>query len=96
MPVFYGAQSYDGILLIDSAVARGQGELSKQEGPGCGDEEGGLRLDARQVQLQHEPFPDPELLPPEDGHRSGRPRTGDEIQKTVFTNTRIPTTRNAG
>jgi len=34
-----------------------QGEPLEQEGPGCGDEEGGLRLDARQVQLHTNHFP---------------------------------------
>src|SRR5436190_9274861 len=32
MPVFYGAQSYDGILLIDSAVRAVKGDLSDKKG----------------------------------------------------------------
>jgi branched-chain amino acid transport system substrate-binding protein len=32
MPVFYGAQSYDGILLIDSAVRAVKGDLSNKKG----------------------------------------------------------------
>src|SRR5256885_7886499 len=32
MPGFYGAQSYDGILLIDSAVRAVQGDLAEQKG----------------------------------------------------------------
>jgi branched-chain amino acid transport system substrate-binding protein len=32
MPVFYGAQSYDGIMLIDSAVKAVNGDLKNQKG----------------------------------------------------------------
>ena len=32
MPVFYGAQSYDGILLIDSAVKAVKGNLADRKG----------------------------------------------------------------
>ena len=32
MPVFYGAQSYDGIMLIDSAVRAVKGNLADQKG----------------------------------------------------------------
>ena len=32
MPVFYGAQSYDGIMLIDSAVKAAKGDLKNQKG----------------------------------------------------------------
>jgi branched-chain amino acid transport system substrate-binding protein len=32
MPVFYGAQSYDGIMLIDSAVKAVKGDLKNQKG----------------------------------------------------------------
>jgi len=32
MPVFYGAQSYDGILLIDSAVRAVKGNLANKKG----------------------------------------------------------------
>ena len=32
MPVFYGAQSYDGIMLIDSAVRAVKGDLSNKKG----------------------------------------------------------------
>ena len=32
MPVFYGAQSYDGILLIDSAVRAVKGNLADKKG----------------------------------------------------------------
>src|SRR5258706_11310644 len=32
MPVFYGAQSYDGILLIDSAVRAVKGDLANKKG----------------------------------------------------------------
>jgi branched-chain amino acid transport system substrate-binding protein len=32
MPVFYGAQSYDGILLIDSAIRAVKGDLSNKKG----------------------------------------------------------------
>jgi branched-chain amino acid transport system substrate-binding protein len=32
MPVFYGAQSYDGIMLIDSAVRAVKGNLADKKG----------------------------------------------------------------
>src|SRR5258705_10400125 len=34
LPVFYGAQSYDGIMLIDSAVKAGKGKLKDMDGTG--------------------------------------------------------------
>ncbi len=52
--------------------AGGEGQPRRQEGHDRGDAQGELRVDARQVHLQPQPLPDPELLPAEDG-RGRRP-----------------------
>jgi branched-chain amino acid transport system substrate-binding protein len=66
LPVFYGAQSYDGIMLIDSAVQRGEGQPEGRRRHGEGDGEGELQVAARAIHLQRQPPSDPELLPAQD------------------------------
>jgi len=66
MPVFYGAQSYDGILLIDSAVRAVKGNLGNKKGMVVAMRKADFASNPRQIQLQHQPLPDPEFLPTED------------------------------
>ncbi len=76
-PSFYGAQSYDGILLIDSAIKAVKGDLKNQKGMIAAMRKADYAVDAREVHVQREPLPDPELLPPQG--RRGRlgPRDAD-------------------
>src|SRR5712692_1830235 len=57
--------------------ARRQGRSRRQEGHDRGDAQGEFRLHARQVLLQHQPLPDPELLPAQGGCGAGRRGPGD-------------------
>ena len=77
-PSFYGAQSYDAVNLINSAVARHQGQPERQGGPAQGDGESRLQVGARRLQVRQQPHPDPELLSAGRGQgRQGRLRAQD-------------------
>ena len=62
-PSFYGAQTYDAVGLIDSAVKAVNGDLTKKDEHAQGDGEGRLQVGARRFQVRQQPHPDPELLP---------------------------------
>ena len=70
-PSFYGAQSYDGIMLIDSAVRAVKGDLTNKKGMIAAMRKADYKSTRGQVHLQRQPLPDPELLPAE-----GRPGRG--------------------
>ena len=85
-PSFYGAQTYDAAILLDSALKADQGRHEQQGRAAQGDREGRLQVGARRLQVRAEPHPDPELLsagrgegrrrlPAQDGghHRRERP-----------------------
>jgi branched-chain amino acid transport system substrate-binding protein len=85
LPVFYGAQSYDGILLIDSAVRAVKGDLSNKKGMVAAMR----KADYKSVRgpytynVNHFPIENFYLL------RAVQAPTGDvemQIQKTVFEN----------
>ena len=85
MPSFYGAQSYDGIMLIDSAVRAVKGNLKDKKGMIAAMRKANFKSMRGKFTYNVQPLPDPELLPAEGG--GGRRRHPDmEIQKTVFEN----------
>ena len=51
-PSFYGAQSYDAAMLINSAVVGYQGQSVRQGGGAEGAGEGGFQVGARRLQVQ--------------------------------------------
>jgi branched-chain amino acid transport system substrate-binding protein len=61
-PTFYGAQTYDAAMLINSAVVATKGDLSGKEAVAQGRGKGRLRVRARQVQVRYQSHSDPELL----------------------------------
>ena len=69
-PSYYGAQSYDAIMLIASAAEALKGDLSNKDKVRAETEEGQLQVAARRLQVQHQPVPDPELLHPGSGEGS--------------------------
>jgi len=87
LPSFYGAQSYDGILLIDSAVKAVKGNLQDQKGMIAAMRKAGFNSTRGKFAYNHNHFPIENfyLLKAVAGPTPG----GDpvmEIQKTVFTN----------
>ena len=62
-PSFYGAQSYDAVNLINSAVTAVNGDLGKKDEMRARDAQGQLRFGARPLQIRQQPLPDPEFLP---------------------------------
>ncbi len=66
-PSFYGAQSYDGILLIDSAVRAVKGNVKDTRAwwPRCA--RPNFKSIRGRLQVQQQPLPDPGLLPAEGG-----------------------------
>ena len=84
-PSFYGAQSYDGMLLIDSAVRAVKGDLGNKKGMIAAMRKADYKSTRGALQVQPQPLPDPELLPAQ----GGEGRDGEfemQIQKTVFEN----------
>ena len=77
-PSYYGAQSYDAIMLIASAAEALKGDLVEQgQGPRRA-QEGQLQVGARRLQVQHQQLPDPELLHPGSGQGCGRHDDGED------------------
>ena len=78
LPVFYGAQSYDSIMLIDSAVKATKGNLKDNKALVAAMRKADFQLAARAVPVQRQPPSDPELLPAQGGEdQSGRDRDAD-------------------
>jgi branched-chain amino acid transport system substrate-binding protein len=86
MPVFYGAQSYDGILLIDSAVKAVKGNLSDKKGMVAAMRKADFASTRGKFAYNHNHFPIQNfyLLKTVSGPAGQDPVM--EIQKTVFTN----------
>jgi branched-chain amino acid transport system substrate-binding protein len=86
MPVFYGAQSYDGILLIDSAVKAVKGNLSDKKGMIAAMRKADFASTRGKFAFNHNHFPIQNfyLLKTVSGPAGQDPVM--EIQKTVFTN----------
>ncbi len=87
MPVFYGAQSYDGIMLIDSAVRAVKGNLADKKGMIAAMRKANFNSVRGKYSYNHNHFPVENfyLLKAVAGPTPG----GDpvmEIQKTVFAN----------
>jgi len=85
MPVFYGAQSYDGIMLIDSAVRAVKGDLTNKKGMIAAMRKADYRSTrgAYTYNTNHFPIQNFYLL------KAVQPPGGDfqmQIQKTVFEN----------
>lgn len=86
MPVFYGAQSYDGILLIDSAVRAVKGNLSNTKGMVAAMRKADFASTRGKFSYNSNHFPIQNfyLLKTVTGPSGQDPVM--EIQKTVFTN----------
>jgi len=86
MPVFYGAQSYDGILLIDSAVRAVKGNLANKKGmiAAMRKADFGSTRGKFSYNTNHFPIQNFYLLKTVTGPAGQDPVM--EIQKTVFTN----------
>ena len=86
MPVFYGAQSYDGIMLIDSAVKAVKGNLSDKKGMVAAMRKADFPSTRGKFSFNHNHFPIQNfyLLKTVSGPAGQDPVM--EIQKTVFTN----------
>ncbi len=87
LPSFYGAQSYDGILLIDSAVRAVKGNLSDQKGMIAAMRKANFSSTRGKFTYNHNHFPIENfyLLKAVAGPAAGSDPVM-EIQKTVFTN----------
>jgi len=88
MPVFYGAQSYDGILLIDSAVRAVKGNLANTKGMAAAMKKADFASTRGKFTYNSNHFPIQNfyLLKTVTGPAGQDPVM--EIQKTVFTNHR--------
>ena len=88
LPVFYGAQSYDGIMLIDSAVRAVKGNLKNVDGMVAAMEKADFKSlrGPFQYNVNHHPIQNFYLLKTVTGPAGEDPVM--EIQKTVFTNHR--------
>jgi len=86
MPVFYGAQSYDGILLIDSAVRAVKGNLANTKGMAAAMKKADFASTRGKFSYNSNHFPIQNfyLLKTVTGPAGQDPVM--EIQKTVFTN----------
>jgi branched-chain amino acid transport system substrate-binding protein len=86
MPVFYGAQSYDGILLIDSAVRAVKGNLANTKGMAAAMKKADFASTRGKFTYNSNHFPIQNfyLLKTVTGPAGQDPVM--EIQKTVFTN----------
>jgi len=86
MPVFYGAQSYDGIMLIDSAVRAVKGDLSNKKGMIAAMKKADFSSTRGKFtyNTNHFPIQNFYLLKAVAGPAGQDPVM--EIQKTVFTN----------
>src|SRR6267378_3283861 len=86
LPVFYGAQSYDGILLIDSAVKATKGKLSDKKGMVAAMKKADFASTRGKFSYNtnHFPIQNFYLLKTVTGPAGQDPVM--EIQKTVFTN----------
>ncbi len=87
LPVFYGAQSYDGILLIDSAVRAVKGNLADKKGMIAAMRKADFKSTRGKFSYNHNHFPIENfyLLKAVAGPTPGSDPVM-EIQKTVFTN----------
>ena len=87
LPVFYGAQSYDGILLIDSAVRAVKGNLADKKGMIAAMRKADFKSTRGKFSYNHNHFPIENfyLLKAVAGPTAGADPVM-EIQKTVFTN----------
>ncbi len=87
LPSFYGAQSYDGILLIDSAVKAVKGNLSDQKGMIAAMRKANFNSTRGKFAYNHNHFPIENfyLLKAVAGPTAGSDPVM-EIQKTVFSN----------
>ena len=84
-PVFYGAQSYDGIMLIDSAVRAVKGNLADKKGMIAAMRKADYRSTRGKYTYNNNHFPIQNYYLLKAVHDpSGEPRM--EIQKTVFSN----------
>ena len=86
MPSFYGAQTYDGIMLIDSAVKAVKGNLSDKKGMIAAMRKADFASTRGKFAYNHNHFPIQNfyLLKTVSGPAGSDPVM--EIQKTVFTN----------
>ena len=87
LPSFYGAQSYDGIMLIDSAVKAVKGNLSDQKGMIAAMRKANFNSTRGKFTYNHNHFPIENfyLLKAVAGPNAGSDPVM-EIQKTVFSN----------
>jgi len=69
-PSYYGAQSYDAIMLIASAAEALKGDLSNKDKVRAELKKGQLQVAARRLQVQHQQLPDREFLHPGNGEGS--------------------------
>ena len=63
-PSLFSAQAYDMPFLVDSGVKGAKGDPNDVRAMVAAMEKGGFPVRSGQVRLQHQPHPDPELLPP--------------------------------
>ncbi len=86
MPVFYGAQSYDGVMLIDSAVRAVKGNLADKKGMTAAMRKANFNSVRGKFAYNHNHFPVQNfyLLKAVAGPAGSDPVM--EIQKAVFTN----------
>ena len=76
-PSFYGAQTYDAVSLLDSAVTAVKGDVAKKEEMRKEMEKADFKSGARQLQVRQQPHPDPELLSSGCGETGRRVRAQD-------------------
>ena len=91
--MFYGAQSYDGIMLIDSAVRAVKGNLADKKGMIAAMRKANFPSTRGKYTYNTQPLPDPELLPAEGG--GGRGAGADPVharsRRRCSRTTRTPT-----
>ncbi len=76
-PSYYGAQSYDGMLLIDSAVRAVKGDLSNKKGMVAAMRKADFKSTRGKFTYNVNHLPDPELLPAQGGQGRQRRRDAD-------------------
>ncbi len=72
VPGSYAFQAYDAAQLIDSALKATKGSTRRQGRAARRADEGRLQVAARRLPLQHQPLPDPGLLPRQGGEAPRR------------------------
>ena len=93
-PSFYGAQSYDGILLIDSAVRAVKGDLSNKKGMVAAMRKADFKS-TRGKFTTTSTTPDRELLPAEGGEGRRAARSRCRSRRPSSRTTRTRTTKSA-